>query len=196
MTPDSLLAHQYAVEEAVKLLPSDRAFLFAVACAERQAVVYRKAVEKVPTAPVRDIRPFLDAAWESVTLRTSIPSDYRQTIRAAIPYPEGDDFMGNLLFILGNIYGLLSLLEDRDVRPCHVSAENNLGLVTRYIHLSQRIPASVVVSPVVLNHPLVTEEKLRQLDDIELLRGMEGAGDAAPLRTRSSGVDLFGGNWY
>lgn len=189
------------VREQVAGLPLQSRWAFDLACLEREVVIYQKVSRLRGAEHLLDVPGIVADLWAWLLEGKPVSPSHLDTIEAAVPYPKGPDFRGfrfDVLTSLGSAVGrILGSRAYDDLLG--VTAEANINLIRGFLCVAYDLEERGGEANLqVLNHRLLRREVERQQEDLKLLRAAPRYTQALGelMRERSTGYDLFDGEWF
>lgn len=194
--PRPLLLHRKRVEDALRQVSPQHAFLFAVACAERQWPVYERASAGQAWEMQAVLRGSLDAVWDWLLGQADRPHRAEECERAIFDEDSADEEADAAFTVSNNYYGLAAIVEDDQPEYCAQTAVSNLDLLDAFLYDLLDLPTSAASDLTVDAHELMQAEIQRQLADLEALRQPFGPDLVQALRQRARAASVLGNYWY
>jgi hypothetical protein len=195
---DRIARHMKYVERAISGMSPNSAFAFALACTERQWLVFERASEGTPSMQSvgSKLRHGVDAAWEHVKYAIALPPGLAIGCRRETS--QADDFMdASARTIANSIVDLLDAIERRDVTYAHRLSYRNFDLLEllldeRGVLLSDLRDEWVdYPSEIAQVRELVEQEMSQQNRDLETLSENSSSARLEEVRRTSAGKSLF-----
>ena len=196
MSTRPVLLQMKRVEEALRAVSPQQAFLFAAACAERQWPVYERASAGKPWEMQSVLRGSLDAIWDWLSGRTERPRLAEQCERAVFDEDSDDEEDNGAFSAANSFYGLASIVQEDQPRYSAQCAVSNLDLVDAFVYDLLDLETSAESDLIVDGHELMQREMQRQLADLDSLSQPFGTDLVHTLRGRAQGVSVLGDYWY
>jgi hypothetical protein len=191
-----LLQHRHGIEELLRGVSPQHAFLFAAACAERQWPVYARAAAGKPWALPAVLRGSLDAVWDWLLGRRERPRLAEQCERAIFDENTDAEEDNAAFHVANSFYGLAAMVEEDQPQYSAQAAASNLDLVDAFLYDLLDLPVAAANDLVVDSHELMQREMQRQLADLSALSQPFGPELVETLRGRARGESLLGDYWY
>src|SRR4051794_1730350 len=196
MATRPVLLQMKRVEEALRTVSPQHAFLLAAACAERQWPVYERASAGKPWEMQAVLRGSLDAIWDWLSGRTERSRLAEQCERAGFDENSDDEADNGAFSAANSFYGLASIVQEDQPRYSAQSAVSNLDLVDAFVYDLLDLETSAENDLIVDAHELMQREMQRQLADLDSLSQPFGSELVQTLRGRAQEVSVLGDYWY
>jgi|GEM_PF-6448821 len=190
-----MLDHLDQVEAAIRSLPREGAFGFAVSCSERQYPVYERASRGKDWGRSELMRSCLDDLWAWVTRGTPLPQNLLAGSSQMLfndDHVQPSDWMA---FDIANTFNdLVANALEGDVGVCHLPGQISLEIIDTFLSDSLDLPQGTETDSFVDKHELtLIEMELQNETILALARSIEEIGR---IRTMSEARSILGSMWY
>lgn len=181
---NKLLQHLVHLEREAARLSVEQAKAFCLMCLERHIFAYDKATSIVTPEAAEAARSCLDSLWQGISVVEPLPIFEART--------QSEDTALNFIM---SVHVFLGIQPKNVAASCRAVAEFSLNTVDALAHELLDVPPGREGNELIDSSPLVSNEILRQEQDIRRLENIYEAADFQRLK-ESSKIDITQGTWF
>ena len=197
MARRKMLDHLDRIGAALRGLPPEAAFGYAVSCAERQYPVYERASRGTAWGQPTLMRSCLDSLWAWLIQGMPLPADLLDRSSQML---FDDDLSGPtdwMAFYITNAFSdFVNGVPDNDVSGCHLPGQISLEILDTFLPEVFLLPQAADSDSFVDNHELTVAEMELQRESIATLIRSPPLEGVIQVRKMSAGRSILGDMWY